>query len=97
MKARPKKADARIHSEEKTDKRRKPLTKLDPVGQTTKRDEKTRDPEQKRAAIYKETHTPWKSQQYSPNVRESKPKRVEFVIAICLLSRHLFVEIVVRI
>ena len=58
MKARPKMTNARIHSEEKTGKRRKPLTKLDPVGQTTKREEKTRYPEQTRAGIYKETHTP---------------------------------------
>ena len=36
MKARPKMTGARIHSEDKTDKKRKPLTKLDPVGQTTK-------------------------------------------------------------
>ena len=88
MKARPKVTGARIHSEEKTDKKRKPLTKLDPVGQTTKWEEKTKDHEQTRAGIYKETHTPWRSQQYSPNGRESKPKRVEFVIAICLLLRH---------
>ena len=36
MKARPKVTGTRIHSEEKTDKKRKPLTKLDPVDQTTK-------------------------------------------------------------
>ena len=48
----------RIHSGEKTDKSTKPLTKLDPAGQTTKRKEKARDHEQTRAGIYKETHTP---------------------------------------
>ena len=58
MKARPKVTGTRIHSEEKTDKKRKPLTKLDPVDQTTKWEEKTKDHEQTRVGIYKETHTP---------------------------------------